>query len=71
MRAKEVINLDEDILPYEKNRERRNNGLVKKYQLHAFQAFAIQKCWILFVYIIGMQGSCQVIAAKCIEPIDR
>ncbi len=26
-RAKEVVNLDEDILPYEKNGERRNNQL--------------------------------------------
>ncbi len=27
MRAKEVVNLDEDILPHEKNRERRNDQL--------------------------------------------
>ncbi len=71
VRAKEVVNLDEDILSHEKNGERRNDGLVKKYQLHTFQAFAIWKCWILFVYIIGRQRSCQVIVAKFMEPIDR
>ncbi len=27
IRAKEVVNLDEEILPYEKNGERRNNQL--------------------------------------------
>ncbi len=58
VRAKEAVNLDEDILPHEKNEKRRNDGLVKKYQLHAFQAFAIRKRWILFVYIIGRQRSC-------------
>ncbi len=71
MKAKEAVNLDEDILPHKKNREQRNNGLVKKYKLHAFQAFAIRKRWILFVYIIGRQRSCQIIAVKCMELIDR
>ncbi len=71
IRAKEAVNLDGDILPHEKNGKWRNNGLIKKYQLHVFQAFAIRKGWILFVYIIGRQRSCQVIAAKCMKSIDK
>ncbi len=71
VKVKKAVNLDEDILPHEKNEEQKNNSLVKKFQLHTFQAFAIWKCWILFFYIIGRQKNCQKIAAKCMEPIKR